>query len=101
MLVIVAVVAQVFPVAAIRRVIVMIAVPVVDGQQVYAGGIELAAALGTDRAVDFERFRPVIAVIVNLAPHPLEDGGGLVGAGEFYGSGASRSACHVLLLTVH
>jgi len=34
----------------------MIAIPVVDGQQMDVGGIEFAAAFGADRTVDFERF---------------------------------------------
>ena len=46
--------AQIFPVAAVGRIIMMVAIPVVDGQQVQTAGIEFTAALGTDRAMDFQ-----------------------------------------------
>lgn len=62
-------------------VIVVIAVLVVNSQQVKSGRIKLAAAFGADRAVDLQRFRPVVGVIVNPVPHPFEDRGSLIGAG--------------------
>ena len=89
MLVIVAVVAQVLPVAAIGWVVVVVAVPVMDGQEIDVGLIELAAAFGADLTVDLQRFRPVVGVAVRFAAQPLEDGCSLIGAGKGDGSGAS------------
>jgi len=60
----------------------MISVLVMDGQKIYAGLVELPATLGTDRAVDFQRFRPVIGIALHVTSHPLEDGSGFIGAGE-------------------
>jgi hypothetical protein len=42
---------EVFPVASIRRVVVMISVPVMDRQQVPVRGIELAAATAANQSV--------------------------------------------------
>src|SRR5262249_60374677 len=47
--------AQVLPVAAVRRVVVVIAILVVDGEQVQLLALELAGALGADPAVQGER----------------------------------------------
>jgi hypothetical protein len=88
-LVVVAVAAEILPVAAVWRVVVVVAVTVMHGQQVDAGAIELAAALGANRAVDLQRFCAVVAVAVHLAPHPLYEGGGFCGAGEGHCPGAS------------
>ena len=49
----------------------MIAVLVVNGQHIEARLIEFPAAFGTDRAMDLQRFRPVVGIIVNLAAHLL------------------------------
>ena len=89
MLVLVAVDAEVFPVAAVGRVVVVVAVLVVDGQQVQAGRVELPAALGADRAVDLDGFGPVVGVVVDAVPHAFDQGFGLFGAGEGDGSGDS------------
>jgi hypothetical protein len=89
MLVIVAVNTEVLPVRPIGRVILVIPVPVMYCQQVEAGLIKLPAAFGADRSMDLERFCPVVAVTVNLSPHPREYGSGLIGAGECDCSGAS------------
>jgi hypothetical protein len=53
--VLVAVHAEVLPVAAIGWIVVMVAVAVVDGQQMERVGLELARALGADPAVNLER----------------------------------------------
>jgi hypothetical protein len=82
MFVVVTMGAEIFPVRAIRRIVVMIAVSVVDGQEIEACLVELPTALGTDRSVNFKRFCPVIGVVINLAPHPFEHGSSLIGAGE-------------------
>ena len=94
MLVLVAVGAQVFPVAAVGRVVVVVAVLVVDGQQVQVGLAEFPAALGADRAVDSDGFHAVVAVVLNLAPHALDERGRLRGAGE--GDGLRASWSHVV-----
>jgi len=60
----------------------MIAVLVVNGQEIDARLIKLSAAFGADRAVNLQGFRPVVGVIVNLAAHLFEDGSGLIGAGK-------------------
>src|SRR5262249_19848533 len=54
-LVVVAVDAEVLPVAAVGRVVVMVTVAVVDGEQVQVRALELARALGADPAVQGER----------------------------------------------
>ena len=89
MLVVVAVAAQVFPIAAVGRVIVVVAVLMVDRQLVQGGVIELAAALGADRAMDLQRFCAVVAVTVHLSTHPLDQLICLFNAGQGYSSGPS------------
>lgn len=54
MLVVVAVTAQVFPIAAIGRIVVVVAVFVVDRQLIQGGAIKLAAAFGADRPMDLQ-----------------------------------------------
>src|SRR5690348_16849364 len=60
-LVVVAVRAQVLPVRAVGWIVVVVAVPVVDGQQVEVRGVELARALRADPPVQLERARAVVA----------------------------------------
>lgn len=67
----------------------VIAVSVVNSQQVQAGLIELPAALGADRTVDLQRFRTIVAVALCLAPHLFYQGSGSSGVGEGDGPGAS------------
>ena len=74
--------AEVLPVRAIGRVVVMIAVLVMDSQQVEAGRIKLAAAFGADRAMDLQRFSPVVGVIVHLAAHLFDKSRRLFGGRE-------------------
>ncbi len=67
----------------------VITVLVVNSQQIQTGRVKLAAALGADRAVDLQRFRPVVGVAVNLAAHLFKEGGSLIGAWESDCSGTS------------
>lgn len=67
----------------------MIAILVVNRQQIDAGSVKFTSAFGTDRTVDFERFRPVVGITINLATHPLEDGSSLSGAWQGYCSWTS------------
>jgi len=60
MLIVMTMVAQILPVRAIWRIVVVIAIPVMDSQQVNAGAVKLPATFGADRAVDFQRLRPII-----------------------------------------
>jgi len=57
--VVVAVQAQQFPVAAIGRVVVVIVIPVMDGQFTHVGARELAGAAPADPRVDLQRLFPV------------------------------------------
>ena len=63
MLVLMAVDAKVLPVAAVRGVVVVVAVLVVDGQQMEVRAVELARTLRADPAVELER-----ALAVALLP---------------------------------
>ena len=54
MLVVVAPDTEIFPVASVRRVKVMIAVLVVDGEKVEVGEVEFPAALGADPSMELE-----------------------------------------------
>lgn len=47
----------------------VIAIPVVHGQQIEIGHIELAAALGADCTMDAERFSAVVFIFFNVTPH--------------------------------
>jgi hypothetical protein len=58
--VLVAVGAQIFPVAAVRRIVVVVAVSVVNGQEVPVGMIKFPAAPCADEAVNRERTFPVV-----------------------------------------
>lgn len=70
MLVVVTLDAEVFPVAAIRWVIGVVAILVMNRQQVKVPGIELPSALGTNPVMQFQGFLPVVAVLLLLGPHP-------------------------------
>ena len=89
MFVVMAMNAQILPVAAIGRIIIVIAVLVMNGQQIQGGRIKLTATLGADWPVDLQRPGPVVGFAVNLASHPLEDGSSLIGARQRDCSGAS------------
>ena len=70
MLVIMAIDTEVFPVAAILRVIEMVAVPVVDCEKVKIVQSKLASAFGADPPVKLERTLPVIDGRRLLTLHP-------------------------------
>src|ERR1041384_5416246 len=61
-LVLVAVDAEVLPVAPVGRVVVVVAVPMVDRQQVEVRAVELPGALGADPAVECEGTLPIALV---------------------------------------
>lgn len=61
MLIIMTVHAQVFPVGTVGRIIIVIAVFVVHGQQVLVAEVKLPAALGANKAVDLQGKLPVVA----------------------------------------
>jgi hypothetical protein len=54
MLIIMAVVAEIFPVAAIGRIVVVVPITMMHRQEIQISGVELATAFGTDRTVNFE-----------------------------------------------
>ena len=62
MLIVMAVDAEVFPVAAVLGVVMVIAVLVVDGQEVQVFTLKFTAALGADPAVDLEGLFAVTGV---------------------------------------
>jgi hypothetical protein len=51
---------EVFPVAAVRRIIIVITVAVVNGEKVEVGQVELLGTLGADPSVELQRALPVI-----------------------------------------
>ncbi len=61
MFVVVAVNAQVFPVRSIGRVVQVITIFVVDGQEMPCLFVELSPAFGTDETMDFEGSLAIIA----------------------------------------
>ena len=68
--------AQQLPVAAVRRVVVMIVIPVMDGQFLQPFSAEIASATATDRWEEFERFGPigllpVLAISQGLGNDPV------------------------------
>ncbi len=60
MLVVMAIDAEILPVAPIGRVVMVITIPMVDSEEVEGVEFELATALCTDPAMDFERALPVV-----------------------------------------
>ena len=74
MLVIMAVGTEVFPVAAIRRIVEMVTVPVMDSKKVQIVQSKLATAFGADPAVKLEGTFPVVSgrhLLPLHAPHQL------------------------------
>jgi len=59
-LVVVAVDAEVFPVAPVRGIVVVIAVPMMDGEKPEVVLVELATAFGADPAVELKRPLPIV-----------------------------------------
>lgn len=51
---------EIFPVAAIGGIVIMVAVPVMNGKKVQVGQIELSAALGTNPAMKLQGAFPII-----------------------------------------
>lgn len=76
---------EVFPIAPIRRIIVMITILVMHRQLVQIGGIKLTPAFGADRPMHPDRFRAVVGVIIHPLAQGIDAGGGLFGAGELDG----------------
>jgi hypothetical protein len=66
---------------------VVIAIPVMHGQQIEAGGIELAAAFGTNGTIDTKRLGTIILIAVNLTAHLFDKCRRLSGTRENDGSG--------------
>lgn len=67
MFVIMAVDTQIFPIAAVLGVVAMVAVLVVDGQQLQVFPLKLASALGANPAVNLEGLFAVICVVRAVA----------------------------------
>ena len=67
MFVIMAVGAEILPVAAILGVVVVVAIPVVDGEEVEAFPLELPAALGAYPAVQLEGLFAVAGVFIPVS----------------------------------
>lgn len=62
MLIIMAVNTEVFPIAAIFGVVVVIAVPVVDGQQMQIVTFKLTSTFGADPTMQLERLFAIVGV---------------------------------------
>jgi len=60
MLIVVAVNAEVFPVAAVRRVVRVVSVPVVDGKEMEVAKVKFPSAFGADPAMKLQGAFPVI-----------------------------------------
>ena len=58
----------------------VVAIFVVDGQEIQAILLELAATFGADRTVYFQGFRPVVGIAVNSAAHLFDKRCRLFGA---------------------
>jgi hypothetical protein len=63
MLVVVAIGAEVFPIAAVRRVVGRVAVLVVDGEEMEAPPVELPPALGANPSVEGEGALPISGLL--------------------------------------
>jgi len=70
--VVMAVGTKVLPVGTVRGVIVMVAVAVVDREEMGVGRIELPGAAGADEAVQAEGFLAVIGVVIKRGTHRAE-----------------------------
>lgn len=74
MLIVMTVGAEVFPIAAVRRVVVVVAIFMVHGQEMQVGEVELAAALGANPPVELQGTLPIIIHCLLLpfhCPHQL------------------------------
>ena len=83
MLILVAVNAEVFPVASVGRVVQVVAVPMMNGEKAAVGPAELAAAPCAGQAVNGQRPLPVILasrLFIGLLEIPDDILGGLPGA---------------------
>lgn len=74
MFVIVAENTEVFPITAVSGIIVVIAVLMVNGQQMQSGELNLASAFGADPTVQFERALAVVTGGIRLGAHPSDSG---------------------------
>src|SRR5690606_30146669 len=92
-LVVVAVQAEQFPVAAVRRVVVVIMVPVVHSQFTQVSARELPAATAADPGIELER----LFAVALLALYALRLSGG-DDAVQPCMVGARRFACHACLV---
>jgi hypothetical protein len=63
MLIIMTMIADILPIGAIGRIIIMIAILMMYGQLMQIGRVELTGALGTDPAMQLERFFTITAAI--------------------------------------
>jgi hypothetical protein len=68
----------------------VVAVLVVDSQETEVSLIKLPTAFGANRAMDFQRLRPVVGVAVGSAAHLFDKGRRLFGSGKYDLSGAAR-----------
>src|SRR5512139_956407 len=85
-LVVMAVGAEVLPIAAIGWIVVMIAVAMMDGQQMQGAGIELARALGADPSMQRQRALAIaLGALRGLRPRGAHERAGIDG-----GAGSAR-----------
>ena len=89
MLVVVAVNAQIFPIAAVGGVVIVIAISMVHRKKVQVVQFEFPTALGADPAVKLERFFPVIFMTGTFGPHFLDQDIGFFPGHRFYRTGSA------------
>jgi hypothetical protein len=82
MFIIMAMTAEVFPVGTIGRIVMVVTVLVVNRQQINACLVKFTTAFGTDWTVNFQGFRPVVAVGINLTAHLFYQSSRLFSRGE-------------------
>ena len=92
MLVIMTIGTEIFPIGSIRWIIRMVAVFMVNGQQMQVGRIKFATALGTDPAVQFKGLLPVRFNSGAFRPHPADQFIGFFLGNCLYGTGPLGSA---------
>jgi hypothetical protein len=56
MFIVVAMIAKIFPIGTVGRIIAVISIAVMDRQQMHVGGVEFSTAFGTNRTVYLQRF---------------------------------------------
>lgn len=78
----------------------MVAVLVMDREQVEACRVKFAAALGANSTMDLERFRTVVLIAVSLSAHLFDKCRRLFGGREDNGSRASLIHSLIPLLPV-